>query len=514
MLILLDNAHDTDQVLPLLPGGSSCAVLVTRRRQLTGLTCSHGARPVALGALTPDEAWRLLTRQWGPERVGAAPGTRPASWTAAPVCRWLSAFWPPAPRPTPPFHSRPWHRNWTSPGRTSTPSTAETGRPTCGPSSPGRTWHSTPARAGSSGCSGRTLGRTSPPPPRPPWRASARERHGSCWPNSSVLTWCRNRLPAATHSTTCYATTPSDCPPTNPKRPRPSCAVPTTTCTRRTPATGCCGRTATRSPWPPWPPARHPCGTRTTVRHCGGSRPSTRCSLAMVEQAHRGGLLRHTCQLAWTLSTYYGRRGKWHDMIATQTAALEAATTLGDLSEQARAHRELGCDYNEVGSHDEADGHLARAPASTLIAGGERRPIPAREVPRRARPGRPTGTPDRVGSPGTERVSRRSAVADDCGGTRRGLTATERVPVTRLRSARGQVSRNRIRQAGRDGDPLTRPGSRTRPGRPARPFDAARRSVASVVHTPRVPDSQSRGDIPYAVRKARLKWDGFTKPQR
>ncbi|WP_426404956.1 NB-ARC domain-containing protein [Streptomyces sp. R-07] len=73
MLILLDNAHDTDQVLPLLPGGSSCAVLVTRRRQLTGLTCSHGARPVALGALTPDEAWRLLTRQWGPERVGAAP---------------------------------------------------------------------------------------------------------------------------------------------------------------------------------------------------------------------------------------------------------------------------------------------------------------------------------------------------------------------------------------------------------------------------------------------------------
>ncbi|WP_408906984.1 alpha/beta fold hydrolase [Streptomyces atratus] len=47
----------------------------------------------------------------------------------------------------------------------------------------------------------------------------------------------------------------------------------------------------------------------------------------------------------------------------------------------------------------------------------------------------------------------------------------------------------------------------------ARPCGAARRSVASV-HTWRVLDCQSLGDIPYAVRKARLKCDGFTKPQR
>lgn len=60
VLVLLDNAAGADQVLPLLPAGPGCAVLVTSRSRLNGLTVAAAARPVTLGPMRREESVRLL----------------------------------------------------------------------------------------------------------------------------------------------------------------------------------------------------------------------------------------------------------------------------------------------------------------------------------------------------------------------------------------------------------------------------------------------------------------------
>jgi DNA-binding SARP family transcriptional activator/tetratricopeptide (TPR) repeat protein len=71
MLIVLDNAATTDQLIPLLPGGHHCTVLITSRNQLLGLVARHGARPVHLDVLTDTEAFALLATTLGPDRAAA-----------------------------------------------------------------------------------------------------------------------------------------------------------------------------------------------------------------------------------------------------------------------------------------------------------------------------------------------------------------------------------------------------------------------------------------------------------
>ncbi|HEU5427039.1 MAG TPA: tetratricopeptide repeat protein [Actinocrinis sp.] len=73
LLILLDNARDTAQVVPLLPGDATCSVLITSRRQLTGLIATHGARSLALSVLPEDDARGLLAQHLGQVRLDAEP---------------------------------------------------------------------------------------------------------------------------------------------------------------------------------------------------------------------------------------------------------------------------------------------------------------------------------------------------------------------------------------------------------------------------------------------------------
>lgn len=73
MLIILDNARDSDQLTPLLPGSSACTVLVTSRNRLTRLITAHGAGWLSVDVLPDADARDLLALRLGTSRLSAEP---------------------------------------------------------------------------------------------------------------------------------------------------------------------------------------------------------------------------------------------------------------------------------------------------------------------------------------------------------------------------------------------------------------------------------------------------------
>lgn len=73
MLVVLDNARDSDQVRPLLPGAGRCVVVVTSRDHLRGLVSAEGAKPLTLGVLSDEESLSLLGCRIDRDRLAAEP---------------------------------------------------------------------------------------------------------------------------------------------------------------------------------------------------------------------------------------------------------------------------------------------------------------------------------------------------------------------------------------------------------------------------------------------------------
>ena len=70
VLVVLDNARDVQQILPLLPATNECAALVTSRNRLAELP---GAYKLSLTSLPDDEATILLAQLAGAARLAAEP---------------------------------------------------------------------------------------------------------------------------------------------------------------------------------------------------------------------------------------------------------------------------------------------------------------------------------------------------------------------------------------------------------------------------------------------------------
>jgi tetratricopeptide (TPR) repeat protein len=73
MLIVLDNARDAAQIVPLLPGAGPSRVVVTSRNRLAALVSAHGAYPLTLDVLDRAEARAVLVGHLGEHRVAAEP---------------------------------------------------------------------------------------------------------------------------------------------------------------------------------------------------------------------------------------------------------------------------------------------------------------------------------------------------------------------------------------------------------------------------------------------------------
>ncbi|MFG2357025.1 ATP-binding protein [Streptomyces sp. NPDC048521] len=71
LIVVLDNAHDEEQIRPLLPHTAGCLTIITSRNRLAGLAAGEGASLISLDVWTRQEALAALAARIGEERCRA-----------------------------------------------------------------------------------------------------------------------------------------------------------------------------------------------------------------------------------------------------------------------------------------------------------------------------------------------------------------------------------------------------------------------------------------------------------
>jgi DNA-binding SARP family transcriptional activator/tetratricopeptide (TPR) repeat protein len=363
ILIVLDNARDSEQVRPLLPGASTCLVLVTSRNQLSGLV-TDGAYPLFLDLLSGAEAGELLSRRIGPDRVAAEPQAVQEIITRCGRLPLALAIVAARAATHPQF---PLHVLATELRDRGNRLDALTGSDPHGDLRTVFSW-SYDALSPEAARLFRLLGLH----PGPDLSVLAAASLAGLPPSQvrpllDELTWANLLLEHTPGRYAChdllrvYAT---------------QLALTTDSTERRRCAThrmldhylhsahaSALLLNPTRDPLALSPPRpgttlEHPAGYDQalawfTTEHSG--------LLTVVEHAAATGFDTHAWQLAWALANYLDRRGHWQDMVATGIAAVAAARRLADLTAQARAHRHLAHAHTRLRSFDEAHAHLRHA---------------------------------------------------------------------------------------------------------------------------------------------------------
>jgi tetratricopeptide (TPR) repeat protein len=364
VLIVADNARDTAQIRPLLPGTPGCLVLVTSRNQLTGLIAAHAAHPLTLDLLTRDEAYDLLAHRLGTERVAAEPDAIDEIITACarlPLALALvaahAALRPHTPLRTLADQLRDTRHRWDT----------LTGDDPTTDIQAVFSWSYqtlTPPAARLF----RLLGLHPGPDIGVPAAASL-----AALPVNEVRSLLAELARAnllTEHSPgrhtlhdllRVYATQLAHTTDTDQER---------HTATHRTLDHYLhTAHTANRLLNPARDPtALTPLQPGTTPEHFAdraqalawltAERPVL---LAAVDHAAATGFDTHTCEVAWALRAFLYRQGHWHDQAAISRAAVAAAERLADPAAQARACRNLASAYSQLARFDDAHTQLSQA---------------------------------------------------------------------------------------------------------------------------------------------------------
>ncbi|MFD7133593.1 BTAD domain-containing putative transcriptional regulator [Streptomyces sp. NPDC059894] len=114
-------------------------------------------------------------------------------------------------------------------------------------------------------------------------------------------------------------------------------------------------------PPPPAPDGVHPEPLADVGRALDWLTAEHTVLLAVVEAAAARGHERLACRLAWSLEPFFDRRGHWHDGLAVQRTALDAARRLDDPALLARGLRALARIEGRLGLHEDSVPRLEHA---------------------------------------------------------------------------------------------------------------------------------------------------------